>query len=97
MTNHEVKKAEVSKTVSVYDAETDSEDEIAPGPSFNTKQESPVKTTSSIPAKLDFDNLDEVELPPLPDFFKRKKFLLFGNFDSDARRLLKRFIIAYNG
>ena len=85
---------------SAYDVETDEEydpyqdmenedDQLVSMPTKPTKKETPDKTEAL--------NLENVELPPLPDFFKRRKFLLFGSFDSELRRMMKRLIIAYNG
>ncbi|XP_075262849.1 DNA repair protein XRCC1-like [Convolutriloba macropyga] len=55
------------------------------------------KTTSKQEDTDKESNLDEMELPPLPDFFRRRKFMLFGSFDSEMRRIMKRLIVAYNG
>lgn len=37
------------------------------------------------------------ELPSLPDFFSHKHFMLYGEIDSKTRRLMIRYITAYNG
>ena len=37
------------------------------------------------------------DLPPLPDYFNREKFLIFGDFEPVERRRLLRYITAYNG
>lgn len=37
------------------------------------------------------------ELPLLPDFFSHKHFMLYGEIGSKTRRLLIRYITAYNG
>lgn len=36
-------------------------------------------------------------LPELPDFFTDKKFFLYGDFVPSERRLLVRYITAFNG
>jgi len=40
-------------------------------------------------------NIDE--LPPLPNFFKNKKFFMYGTFSAQERKRLHRYIVAYNG
>ena len=35
--------------------------------------------------------------PELPDFFSHKHFMLYGEIERTARRLLIRYITAYNG
>lgn len=40
---------------------------------------------------------DSGDLPPLPDFFSHKHFMLYGEIDDKTRRLLIRYITAYNG
>lgn len=37
------------------------------------------------------------DLPSLPDFFSHKHFMLYGEIESKTRRLLIRYITAYNG
>lgn len=77
----------LADTTSVYDAETDSEYEY----------EDDVNNEAAKPDEQQSDSKPNGELPPLPDFFKRRKFFLFGEFSEDQRRHLKRLIIAYNG
>ena len=36
-------------------------------------------------------------LPDLPEFFSGKHFFFYGDFDSAQRRLLTRYVAAYNG
>ena len=36
-------------------------------------------------------------LPDLPDFFTDKKFFFYGKLDNKERRLLTRYITAYDG
>ena len=40
---------------------------------------------------------DDSGLPDLPDYFTDKHFYLYGDFASTERRLLTRYITAYNG
>lgn len=37
------------------------------------------------------------DFPELPDFFSHKHFMLYGEIESTTRRLLIRYITAYNG
>ena|SRR6218665_2362038 len=43
------------------------------------------------------DNKSDDEFPELPDFFGGKSFFLYGSFSPEDRRLLVRYITAYNG
>ena len=48
------------------------------------------------------ESADEVissseDLPLLPDFFSHKHFMLYGEIDGKTRRLLIRYITAYDG
>lgn len=36
-------------------------------------------------------------LPELPNFFQAKKFFIYGKLPSSDRRVLKRYIVAYDG
>ena len=38
-----------------------------------------------------------MDLLNLPDFFSKMTFFLYGEFDSDERRMLSRYITAYDG
>ena len=38
-----------------------------------------------------------MDLISLPDFFSNKTFFLYGEFDSEERRKLIRYITAYDG
>ena len=82
--------ASTSAVVSVYDAETDSEYEYE-------DQANRHENDDTVAQCGDYEPKPNRELPPLPDFFKRRKFFLFGEFSEDLRRKLKRIIIAYNG
>ena len=37
------------------------------------------------------------DFPELPDFFSHKHFMLYGEIESTTRRMLIRYITAYNG
>eukprot|EP00794_Sanderia_malayensis_P011119 gene11119-12289_t len=70
-----------------YGGSTDNEsDSEAAKPEAKPTGENPVE------AKLSDD-----ELPELPDYFKEKHFLLYGDFNPKDQRLLNRYITAYNG
>lgn len=43
------------------------------------------------------ENESDSGLPDLPDFFENMHFFFYGNFDPQERRLLARYIAAYNG
>ncbi|OWF35609.1 DNA repair protein XRCC1 [Mizuhopecten yessoensis] len=43
------------------------------------------------------DDSNDSGLPELPDFFTNKNFFLYGDFSVSERRLLIRYITAYNG
>ena len=46
----------------------------------------------------DLDFSDVIRgLPELPDFFSCKHFFLYGDMDENERRLLTRYIAAYDG
>ena len=45
----------------------------------------------------DVSSGSEGELPLLPDFFSHKHFMLYGEIGAKTRRLLIRYITAYNG
>lgn len=36
-------------------------------------------------------------LPPLPNYFDKENFLIYGDFEPIVRRRLVRYITAYNG
>lgn len=42
-------------------------------------------------------DVSDLPLPELPDFFKKKHFLLYGDFSSSKQHELQRYITAYNG
>ena len=46
---------------------------------------------------MDVSENSDGELPPLPSFFSKKCFFLYGKVDPALRRSLFRFIIAYDG
>ncbi|XP_077866648.1 DNA repair protein XRCC1-like [Saccoglossus kowalevskii] len=37
------------------------------------------------------------DIPDLPDFFKRMHFFFYGTFSAQERRVLNRYIMAYDG
>lgn len=93
----------------IYETDTDiedcdTEDEIqrikdqdSPGPSTSKPspaQISPRKTANVLKTKLP---KNDDGLPILPDLFKQKHFLLYGEISVGERRTLNRMITAYNG
>ncbi|CAH1263828.1 XRCC1 [Branchiostoma lanceolatum] len=77
-----------------YAGSTDEESEHAT-PKKTTPKKSPAKT----PQKQTHGNgdADDMPLPDLPDFFTGKNFFLYGDFPASERRLVLRYITAFNG
>nr|XP_033819338.1 DNA repair protein XRCC1 isoform X2 [Geotrypetes seraphini] len=68
------------------------------------KQTSLLKTIADNPYGGSTDENTDIEeeeadfpIPELPDFFLGKHFLLYGDFPPAERRMLSRYIIAFNG
>lgn len=93
------KLASESKESNPYGDSTD-EDEPAkkskPSPSINNSNSKPSTSNQSGASKTGEDS-DDSGLPDLPDYFTDKRFFLYGDFPSGERRLLTRYITAYNG
>lgn len=93
------KLASESKESNPYGDSTD-EDEPAkkskPSPSINNSNSKPSTSNQSGASKTGEDS-DDSGLPDLPDYFTHKRFFLYGDFPSGERRLLTRYITAYNG
>ncbi|XP_035677969.1 DNA repair protein XRCC1-like [Branchiostoma floridae] len=72
-----------------YGGSTDEE------PEHTTPKNSPAKT----PQKQTHGkgDADDMPLPDLPDFFTGKHFFLYGDFPASERRLVLRYITAFNG
>lgn len=66
-----------------------------------TAKESSVKEEDPYGGSTDENTDAEAEedhpIPELPDFLKGKHFFLYGKFPNDERRLLLRYIVAFNG
>ncbi|XP_049321033.1 DNA repair protein XRCC1 isoform X1 [Astyanax mexicanus] len=45
----------------------------------------------------DAEEEEDKPIPPLPDFLSGKRFYLYGTFPDNQRRLLQRYIIAFDG
>lgn len=45
----------------------------------------------------DVEEEPDQPIPELPDFFVGKRFFLYGDFPAQERRLLNRYITAFNG
>ncbi|XP_061197907.1 DNA repair protein XRCC1-like isoform X2 [Saccostrea echinata] len=94
------KLASESKKSNPYGDSTD-EDEPSkkspkPSPSKNNSNPQPSTSHQSETSKA-ADDSDDSGLPDLPDYFTDKHFFLYGDFPSGERRLLTRYITAYNG
>ncbi|XP_015228403.1 PREDICTED: DNA repair protein XRCC1 [Cyprinodon variegatus] len=82
----------------------DTEDELQRVESRQKKaavKESSVKEEDPYGGSTDENTDAEAEedypIPELPDFLKGKHFLLYGKFPNNERRLLLRYIVAFNG
>ncbi|XP_033748625.1 DNA repair protein XRCC1-like [Pecten maximus] len=74
------------------------DDEAVYGDSTDNDEESPKKSTHK-EVKMEADDGDDNDcgLPELSDLFTSKNFFLYGDFSVSERRLLIRYITAYNG
>ncbi|XP_032415124.1 DNA repair protein XRCC1 isoform X1 [Xiphophorus hellerii] len=82
----------------------DTEDELQRVESKQKKaaaKESPVKEEDPYGGSTDENTDAEAEedhpIPELPDFLHGKHFFLYGKFPNNERRLLLRYIVAFNG
>nr|XP_022340749.1 DNA repair protein XRCC1-like [Crassostrea virginica] len=93
------KLASESKDSNPYGDSTD-EDEPAKksklSPSKDTSDPKPSTSQHSGALKTGEDS-DDSGLPELPDYFTDKHFFLYGDFPGSERRLLTRYITAYDG
>ncbi|XP_063448553.1 DNA repair protein XRCC1-like isoform X1 [Mytilus trossulus] len=81
-----------------YNASTDEE---APS---SSKKESPIKNGAPSSSKKEspskngaVDDGNDSGFPELPDFFRKKHFLLYGDYNERTRRSMVRYITAYDG
>ncbi|XP_076106258.1 DNA repair protein XRCC1-like isoform X2 [Mytilus galloprovincialis] len=81
-----------------YNASTDEE---APS---SSKKESPIKNGAQSSSKKEspskngaVDDGNDSGFPELPDFFRKKHFLLYGEYNERTRRSMVRYITAYDG
>ncbi|XP_071178035.1 DNA repair protein XRCC1-like [Mytilus edulis] len=81
-----------------YNASTDEE---APS---SSKKESPIKKGAQSSSKKEppskngaVDDGNDSGFPELPDFFRKKHFLLYGEYNERTRRSMVRYITAYDG
>lgn len=56
-----------------------------------------IKSSKEDSEFLEKPDVADLPLPELPNFFKQKRFFLFGQFSSSKKHDMGRFIIAYNG
>lgn len=78
-----MKDDKMDETLAIFDDSTD-EDELT-------------KNDTSTSTVMDVDDGADSGLPDLPDFFTDKHFFFYGDFDQVERRLLTRYIAAYDG
>lgn len=84
---------ESAATVSVDDDSKPTTSDTAP---IDDVAEDSEKRKGTVSVKEENDESDS-GLPDLPDFFENMHFFFYGNFDPQERRLLARYIAAYNG
>ena len=60
----------------------------------STDEDEPVQDSTTA---MDTDDEGDSGLPDLPDFFSDKHFFFYGDFAAPERRLLTRYIAAYDG
>ncbi|ESO82175.1 hypothetical protein LOTGIDRAFT_176980, partial [Lottia gigantea] len=87
----EKKTAAVKQEDDEYGGSTDEDSPIKQPVTKTIKTEEPMKTNDT-----EYDSSDS-GLPELPDFFTDKVFFLYGDFSETERRLMTRYITAYNG
>lgn len=63
---------------------------IKNGTPSSSKKESPIKNGA-------VDDGNDSGFPELPDFFRKKHFLLYGEYNERTRRSMVRYITAYDG
>ncbi|XP_043936282.1 DNA repair protein XRCC1 isoform X2 [Protopterus annectens] len=89
-----------------YDSGEDTEDELRKVQEASRKQQKEVQQEEDDPyggstdENTDIDEKEgeeELSIPELPDFFEGKHFFLYGDFSNNERRLLIRYITAFNG
>ncbi|KAL3856427.1 hypothetical protein ACJMK2_011189 [Sinanodonta woodiana] len=84
----------------IYGVSTD-EDEPVPGTSKDQtlmiEEEEEIEKEDTKKKEAGDDDGSDSGLPELPDFFTEKHFFLYGDFKASERRLLNRYIAAYNG
>ncbi|XP_034095879.1 DNA repair protein XRCC1 isoform X1 [Gymnodraco acuticeps] len=62
---------------------------------MKVKQEDPFG--GSTDENTDAEAEEDLPIPELPDFLRGKHFFLYGKFPNNERRLLLRYIVAFNG
>ena len=80
-------KAKTTKKENDFDPYGADTDEDTPGTSKKVGK----------PGASKVDDGSDSGLPDLPDFFTEKKFFFYGKIDNKDRRLLTRYITAYDG
>ncbi|XP_078381815.1 DNA repair protein XRCC1-like [Oculina patagonica] len=90
-TEDELKRVQEEEVEDIYGGSTDDEQEDT------TKKDITKDETEDNAESADDVTSGSEDLPSLPDFFSHKHFMLYGEVDSKTRRLLIRYITAYNG
>lgn len=81
----------------------DTEDELQRVEKENMQKKAAVKQEDDDPyggstdENSDAETEQEHPIPELPDFLSGKRFFLYGKFPNNERRLLLRYIVAFNG
>lgn len=86
-----VKLASESKQSDPYG---DSTDEDEPSKKSSNSQPS---TSHQSKTNTTADDSDDSGLPELPEYFTDKHFFLYGDYPTGERRLMTRYITAYDG
>lgn len=86
---------ELKRVQKEEEKETEQQEEDIYGGTTDDEQEETTNKDEAEPA--DDVSSGSEDLPSLPDFFSHKHFLLYGEIESTTRRLLIRYITAYNG
>lgn len=80
------------RRVQKEEGEKKDDDDIYAGTTEDEEEDTKSKESAD-----DVSSGSEGELPSLPDFFSHKHFMLYGEIEGKIRRLLIRYITAYNG
>lgn len=93
-TEEEVRRAKAKMNKDSNNSKGDNEDDIY---GISTDEDEPKTKISQSGKNGEDDDGADSGLPDLPDFFSDKHFFLYGTFSASERRLLRRYIAAYDG